>query len=209
MYARYLKGAIDRTLASIGLVALSPMLAVLGALVWRKLGQPILFKQVRPGLNGEPFTMIKFRTMRDAFGADGEPLQDADRLTPFGAFLRATSLDELPELWNVVRGDMSLVGPRPLLMRYLDRYTPDQTRRHDVRPGLTGLAQVSGRNALTWEDKFAYDLWYVENHSFEVDIRILARTVLKVIQREGVDAGPGVTAHEFMGEADNAHIHPN
>ena len=184
-----------------GLILLSPVLAGLALAVRRRLGSPVLFRQVRPGLHGEPFEMVKFRTMTDARGPDGALLPDAERLTPFGQFLRSTSLDELPELWNVVKGDMSLVGPRPLLMRYLDRYTPEQARRHEVRPGITGLAQVSGRNAISWEEKFALDVWYVDHASFWLDLKILVQTVLKVVRRDDIAADAHVTMPEFVGTA--------
>ena len=198
-YSRWVKPALDRAIAGVALGALSPVVVGVALLVRRKLGSPVLFRQVRPGLGGRPFEMVKFRTMTDARGPDGHPLPDADRLTPFGHFLRSSSLDELPELWNVLRGEMSLVGPRPLLERYLDRYTPEQARRHDVRPGITGLAQVSGRNALSWEDRFALDVWYVDHQSLLLDLKILARTVLKVIGREGVSAAGHATMPEFTG----------
>ncbi len=193
------KRLLDVTASSIGLALLSPVLVGLGMAVRANLGSPVLYRQIRPGLGGCPFEMVKFRTMTDARGPDGHPLPDADRLTPFGHFLRSSSLDELPELWNVLRGEMSLVGPRPLLERYLDRYTPEQARRHDVRPGITGLAQVSGRNALSWEDRFALDVWYVDHQSLLLDLKILARTVLKVIGREGVSAAGHATMPEFTG----------
>lgn len=182
-----------------GLIVLSPVLVGLALVVRQRLGSPVFFRQIRPGLHGEPFEMVKFRTMTDARGPDGELLPDAERLTSFGRFLRSSSLDELPELWNVLKGDMSLVGPRPLLMRYLDRYTPEQARRHEVRPGITGLAQVSGRNAISWEDKFALDVWYVDHRSFWLDLQILARTVLKVVRRDDISADAHVTMPEFQG----------
>ena len=200
-YARLGKPLLDRLAAGVGLVVLAPVLAGLaGAIRWR-LGSPVLFRQTRPGLHGRPFEMVKFRTMTDDRDADGHLLPDADRLPPFGRFLRAASLDELPELWNVLRGEMSLVGPRPLLLRYLERYTPEQARRHAVRPGITGLAQVSGRNALSWDDKFALDVEYVERVSFRLDVQILWRTFAKVVRREGISAGQHVTMPEFMGNA--------
>ena len=164
-----------------------------------KLGSPVFFRQLRPGMNGKPFEMVKFRTMTDERGADGELLPDAVRLTPFGRFLRASSLDELPELWNVLKGDMSLVGPRPLLMEYLPLYSPEQARRHEVRPGVTGWAQVNGRNALSWEDKFRLDLWYVNNQSLSLDIRILWLTIRKVLVREGISAAGEATMSKFTG----------
>ncbi len=187
-------------LLSIGLVlALALPLLLLWALVRRKLGSPVLFRQVRPGLHGRPFMMVKFRTMTDERGADGELLPDARRLTSFGRFLRATSLDELPELWNVLRGEMSLVGPRPLLMEYLPLYSPEQARRHEVRPGITGWAQVNGRNALSWEERFKLDVWYVDHRSLWLDLRILWLTVRKVIVREGISAQGEATMPRFTG----------
>ena len=198
-YARFGKPLLDRLAAGVGLVVLAPVLAGLaGAIRWR-LGSPVLFRQTRPGLYGEPFEMVKFRTMTDDRDAEGHLLPDADRLPPFGLFLRGASLDELPELWNVVRGEMSLVGPRPLLMRYLDRYTPEQARRHAVRPGITGLAQVSGRNALGWEEKFALDVEYVERISFRLDVQILWQTLAKVRRREGISAHRHATMPEYLG----------
>ena len=166
-----------------------------------KLGSPVLFRQQRPGLHGQPFMMLKFRTMIDAVDRDGQQLPDAERLTPFGRWLRASSLDELPELLNILRGDMSLVGPRPLLMRYLPLYSPEQARRHDVRPGLTGWAQINGRNALSWEEKFALDQWYVEHRSFLLDLRILWLTALKVVKREGISSAGEATMPPFTGSS--------
>ncbi len=174
-------------------------LMLLVYLVRSRLGSPVFFTQVRPGLNGTPFRMVKFRSMTDERTADGELLPDAERLTRFGALLRSTSLDELPELWNVLKGEMSLVGPRPLLMEYLPLYTPEQARRHDVRPGITGWAQVNGRNAISWEEKFALDVWYVENQSLWLDIKILWLTVRKVLVRDGISASGEVTASKFTG----------
>jgi lipopolysaccharide/colanic/teichoic acid biosynthesis glycosyltransferase len=167
--------------------------------VRRKLGSPVLFRQVRPGKGGKPFEMIKFRTMRDAHDSSGNPLPDEERMTPFGNFLRSASLDELPELWNVVKGDMSLVGPRPLLMEYLPLYSKDQYRRHDIRPGVTGWAQVNGRNAISWEEKFNLDVWYVDNQSFWLDIKILFLTVKKVFIRDGISAEGEATMSKFTG----------
>lgn len=181
------------------LVLLSPVLLVVAILVRRKLGRPVLFTQVRPGLHGRPFHMVKFRTMRDGTDRNGHPLPDAERMTPFGAKLRATSLDELPELWNVLRGDMSLVGPRPLLMQYLPLYSPEQARRHDVRPGVTGWAQINGRNTLGWNEKFALDTWYVDHRSFLLDLRILWLTVRKVVRRDGISADGEATMTLFTG----------
>lgn len=194
-----MKRVMDVSLAGLVLLLLALPLLLLCGLVSRKLGSPVLFRQVRPGLQGRPFIMVKFRTMTDERGADGELLPDAQRLTSFGRFLRATSLDELPELWNVLRGEMSLVGPRPLLMEYLPLYSPEQARRHEVRPGITGWAQVNGRNALSWEKRFKLDVWYVDHHSLWLDLRILWLTVRKVIVREGISAQGEVTMPRFMG----------
>ncbi|MFC7491473.1 MULTISPECIES: sugar transferase [unclassified Knoellia] len=179
-----------------------PVQAVVAVAVRRKLGSPVLFSQERPGLGGRVFVMRKFRTMLEPDPAKGL-VTDADRLTPFGTFLRSTSLDELPTLWNIVRGDMSLVGPRPLLVRYLDRYSPEQARRHEVRPGLTGLAQVSGRNTVSWEQRLGLDVEYVDNHSFRGDLSIIARTVAAVLRRDGISAEGDVTMPEFMGSNDS------
>lgn len=187
------KRLFDLCLALPALVLLSPLLLATALAVRLGLGPGVLFRQERPGLHGRPFTILKFRTMRQGDGPDGE------RLTRLGRFLRAASLDELPELWNVVRGDMSLVGPRPLLVAYLERYTPRQARRHEVRPGITGLAQVSGRNALSWEERFELDVWYVDNRSFALDLAILARTVGAVFSRRGVSAQGSATMPEFLG----------
>ena len=170
------------------------------AVLEERIGAPVFFRQQRPGLHGQPFQMVKFRTMTDARDASGALLPDADRLTPFGRFLRSSSLDELPELWNVVAGDMSLVGPRPLLMRYLPLYTPEQARRHAVRPGVTGWAQVNGRNAISWEQKFAYDVWYVDNLSLWLDLKILGLTVRKIVVREGISQAGQATMEEFRGQ---------
>ena len=186
-------------LATLALLACAPLLLAIAAVVRLDVGRPVLFRQRRPGLNGTPFTLLKFRTMRNTRNTIGNLLADADRLTRLGRFLRSTSLDELPELWNVLKGDMSLVGPRPLLMRYLDRYTTEQARRHDVRPGMTGLAQVGGRNALTWHQKFALDIEYVDNCSWRLDITILARTARDVLARRNVNQPGHATAQEFMG----------
>jgi lipopolysaccharide/colanic/teichoic acid biosynthesis glycosyltransferase len=192
------KRLLDITLASLGLVVLSPVLAALAGAILATMGRPVIFRQTRAGYQGRPFTLYKFRTMRQP--VPGEPdVADERRLTRLGRYLRSTSLDELPELINVLRGDMSLVGPRPLLMRYLERYTPEQARRHAVRPGITGWAQVHGRNALTWEEKFEYDVWYVERRSFWLDVRILALTVWTVLKREGISQPGHATAQEFMG----------
>lgn len=194
-----MKRCFDFMVASCLLLLLSPLLLVLALLVRLKLGSPVLFRQVRSGLHGRPFELIKFRTMTDARDASGALLPDALRLTPFGRFLRSTSLDELPELWNVLKGEMSLVGPRPLLMEYLERYTPFQARRHEVKPGITGLAQVTGRNALSWEEKFKLDVHYVDNHTLWLDVKILWLTLLKVVRREGISAAGEATVSRFMG----------
>ena len=193
------KRALDVLIAAVALALLSPLVLAVALAVRLRLGSPVLFRQQRPGLSGEPFTILKFRTMKDATDAEGRPLPDAERLTPLGRILRATSLDELPELVNVIKGDMSLVGPRPLLMQYLERYTPEQTRRHEVRPGITGWAQVHGRNALTWEEKFDLDVWYVDNRTLWLDLRILAMTVASVLRREGISQPGSATAEEFTG----------
>ncbi len=202
------KRLFDIVVSAAALVVLSPLLAVVALLVRTRLGSPVLFRQVRPGLNGEPFEMIKFRTMRDAVGPDGRELPDAERLTPFGARLRSTSLDELPELWNVLRGDMSLVGPRPLLMQYLPLYSKEQMRRHEVRPGVTGWAQVNGRNAIEWTEKFALDVWYVDHRSLWLDLKILLLTVRKLIAREGITAPGSATAEAFKGDTSTAPFPP-
>jgi lipopolysaccharide/colanic/teichoic acid biosynthesis glycosyltransferase len=195
-----MKRLFDIAVSAIALVLLSPVFAVVAMLVRMKLGSPILFRQVRPGLHGQPFTLVKFRTMRDALDRDGRPLPDEQRLTAFGRSLRSSSLDELPELWNVLKGDMSLVGPRPLLMQYLPRYSPEQSRRHDVRPGLTGWTQVNGRNALGWPEKLALDTWYVDNRSFLLDLKIMAMTVKQILVREGIAHDGSETMPEFMGD---------
>lgn len=194
-----LKRLLDVLGASLGLLILSPLFFFLAWMVRRHLGSPVLFRQVRPGRHGLPFCMVKFRTMRDAVDFDGQPLSDAERMTPFGQFLRSTSLDELPELWNVLKGDMSLVGPRPLLMEYLPLYTPEQARRHEVRPGITGWAQVNGRNAISWEKKFELDVWYVEHRSLLLDLKILYLTVKKVLVRDGISAEGEATMSKFTG----------
>jgi lipopolysaccharide/colanic/teichoic acid biosynthesis glycosyltransferase len=199
-----MKRCFDLLVAALGLLALALPLLVLIWLVRRKLGSPVFFRQVRPGMYDKPFEMVKFRTMTDERGVDGCLLPDAVRLTPFGRYLRATSLDELPELWNVLKGDMSLVGPRPLLMEYLPLYTPEQARRHDVRPGITGWAQVNGRNAISWEDKFRLDIWYVDHQSLWLDVRILWMTVKKVLVRDGISAAGEATMSRFTGSKPSA-----
>lgn len=201
-----MKRFFDLTAALFGLILFGPLILVLILLIRQKLASPIFFTQTRPGLHGKPFKMIKFRTMTDARDADGNLLPDSVRLTPFGRFLRSTSLDELPELWNVLKGDMSLVGPRPLLMEYLPRYTPEQARRHQARPGITGWAQVNGRNAISWEEKFQMDVWYIDHQSFWLDMKILFFTIRKVLLREGISAQNDVTMPKFTGNANlNQH----
>jgi sugar transferase EpsL len=189
----------DRFVALCGLLVLTPLLIVLSLLVWVSMGRPILFRQKRPGRYAKPFQLVKFRTMADLRDGSGKLLADADRSTRVGRLLRATSLDELPQLWNVLRGDISLVGPRPLLMEYLPRYSPEQARRHNVMPGITGWAQINGRNALTWEEKFALDNWYVENWSLKLDLRILSLTLMRVLKRDGISRPGHETMPEFMG----------
>ena len=198
-YRNFGKRLLDIALASLILILLLPVLPVLAVLVRFKLGTPILFRQQRPGRDRQPFTILKFRTMTDACDAQGNLLPDAQRLTPFGRFLRSTSLDEVPELINVLRGEMSLVGPRPLLMKYLDRYTPEQVRRHEVRPGLTGWAQANGRNGLTWEEKFALDVWYVDHQSLWLDLKIIALTAWIMLKRQGISHPGQATMEEFKG----------
>lgn len=193
------KRLTDAVLAGAAIIILSPLLLIVGALVRVRLGSPVLFVQTRPGLHGAPFRMIKFRTMTDGWSGDDELLPDGERLTPFGIWLRATSLDELPELVNVLRGEMSLVGPRPLLMEYLSLYTPVQARRHELRPGMTGWAQINGRNSLNWEDRFALDIWYIDNRSLSLDVRILLRTVLNVLRRKDISANEEGTTPKYTG----------
>ena len=193
------KRLLDLVLTLPGLIVISPLLAVIAMLIRVRLGRPVFFRQVRPGLRSEPFLVYKFRTMSDLRTADGRLLPDQVRLTGLGRFLRSFSLDELPELFNVLKGEMSLVGPRPLLMEYLSRYSPEQARRHDVLPGITGWAQINGRNALTWEQKFAHDVWYVDHRSMALDVRILAQTLVKTILREGISQPGHATAEEFKG----------
>ena len=193
------KRLLDLAFTIPGLLAISPVFIIVALLILARIGRPVFFRQERPGLNARPFSLYKFRTMTDGRDEDGALLPDAQRLTPFGRFLRATSLDELPELFNVLKGDMSLVGPRPLLMRYLDRYTPEQFRRHEMPPGLTGWAQVNGRNALSWEEKFELDVWYVDHWSLWLDVKILALTLWKVLKKEGISQAGHATMEEFMG----------
>ena len=194
-----LKRAFDIAASTSALVVLSPVLAITAYKVKKELGSPVLFRQTRPGLHGRPFEMIKFRTMKDATDKEGNALPDSERLTDFGKKLRASSLDELPELWNVLKGDMSLVGPRPLLMEYLTLYSAEQAKRHNVRPGVTGYAQVNGRNSLSWEDKFKLDTWYVEHQSLWLDMKILLKTVKKVIIKDGISAEGEATMSKFTG----------
>ncbi|MBM9538612.1 sugar transferase [Desulfobulbus alkaliphilus] len=200
-YKRFGKRLVDLGLALAALTLLWPLLLSLAVLVRLKLGAPVLFRQTRPGLHGKPFSILKFRTMSDARDVRGNLLPDGERLTRFGRFLRSTSLDELPELFNVLRGDMSMVGPRPLLMAYLPLYTPEQARRHEVRPGITGWAQVNGRNALSWEEKFAMDVWYVDHRSWWLDVKILLLTVRRVLTRDGISAAGEATMPRFIGSA--------
>ena len=194
-----LKRLLDIIIASIALILLSPLYAFVAYKVKKNLGSPVLFRQVRPGLHGKPFEMIKFRTMKDAVDEQGNPLPDSERLTPFGKMLRSSSLDEMPELWNVIKGDMSIVGPRPLLMEYLPLYSPEQAKRHDVRPGMTGHAQVNGRNAIGWEEKFKLDTWYVENHSIWLDFKIILKTIIVVLARDNISQKNHVTTENFKG----------
>ena len=200
---RRLKPMIDRAASALALVLLGPLMAGVALVVLLRLCRPVLFRQLRPGLHGRPFVIHKFRTMTEARGADGSLLPDAERLTRFGRFLRSTSLDELPELWNVVKGEMSLVGPRPLRMKYLSRYTPEQARRHEVRPGITGWAQVHGRNAIAWDRKFELDVWYVRHLSARLDLEILCRTLLALVRRQGIAAEGHATVPEFRGAFDS------
>jgi sugar transferase EpsL len=199
------KALFDLAVAVFLLIVFAIPMLIVALLVAINLGRPVLFRQVRPGRRGEPFTILKFRTMRDAVDASGNPLPDEKRLPKFGRILRATSLDELPELFNVIRGEMSLVGPRPLLVSYLTRYTAEQARRHEVLPGITGWAQVNGRNAISWEKKFELDVWYVDHRSFLLDLKTLLLTVKKVIRREGITAANHATTGEFLGSGEGAH----
>jgi lipopolysaccharide/colanic/teichoic acid biosynthesis glycosyltransferase len=194
-----MKRAQDIILTVIAIVIFTPVMAIIAIFVHRRLGMPVLFRQSRPGLNGLPFQLVKFRTMRNSFDSAGNTLPDAERLTSFGHFLRASSLDEIPSLWNVLKGDMSLIGPRPLLMEYVPLYTAQQNRRHEVRPGITGWAQVNGRNALSWEEKFALDVWYVDNRSILLDLKIMWMTLLKVVRRDGISAAGEATMPKFTG----------
>jgi lipopolysaccharide/colanic/teichoic acid biosynthesis glycosyltransferase len=195
------KRTLDFLVALLGLVVLSPLMLAIAVIIRISMGSPVFFRQQRPGLHGIPFQLLKFRTMGNLADAGGHHRPDADRLTPLGKFFRSTSLDELPELWNVLRGDMSLVGPRPLLMEYLPLYTPQQARRHEARPGITGWAQISGRNAISWDERFALDVWYVDHRSLSLDLRILATTLVRVAQREGTSQQGHATMPRFRGSA--------
>lgn len=197
---KMMKRVFDIIVSLVALILLLPVLLIIAYKVKKNLGSPVLFRQTRPGLHGEPFEMIKFRTMRDAVDKDGNPLPDSERLTPFGKMLRSTSLDELPELWNVLKGDMSLVGPRPLLMEYLPLYNQEQSKRHNVRPGITGYAQVNGRNTISWEQKFKLDVWYIENQNFWLDMKILFQTFIKVLKRSDINSDNDVTMPRFTGD---------
>ena len=197
--SKFFKRLFDIIASASGLIFLSPVFLILIYLIRKNLGEPVFFTQERPGKDGKPFKMIKFRSMRDAVDKDGNPLPDSERLTPFGKKLRATSLDELPELWNVLKGEMSMVGPRPLLMSYLPLYNEFQNRRHEMRPGVTGWAQVNGRNALSWDEKFAHDIWYIDHYSFWLDMKILFLTVKKVFIKEGISAEGEATMPYFTG----------
>lgn len=198
-----IKRLLDIAVAALGLVALSPLLVGASLAIFMGMGGPVFFRQVRPGYRCRPFTLFKFRTMLETADADGRPLPDGERLTSIGSLLRRTSIDEIPQLWNILRGDMSLVGPRPLLMQYLPLYTPEQMRRHGVKPGITGWAQVNGRNTLRWEDKFALDLWYVEHQSLLLDLKILLLTLKKVFLREGISQDGQATVEYFRGSPRN------
>lgn len=202
--SKFFKRLFDIIASVSGLIFLSPVFLILAYLIRKNLGAPVFFTQERPGKDGKPFKMIKFRSMRDAVDKDGNPLPDSERLTPFGKKLRATSLDELPELWNVLKGEMSLVGPRPLLMSYLPLYNEFQNRRHEMRPGVTGWAQVNGRNALSWDEKFAHDIWYIDHYSFWLDMKILFLTVKKVFIKEGISAEGEATMPYFTGNDTDA-----
>lgn len=203
-----IKRLLDIIIASIALILLSPLYAFVAYKVKKNLGSPVLFRQVRPGLHGKPFEMIKFRSMKDAVDAQGNLLPDSERLTPFGKMLRSSSLDEMPELWNVIKGDMSIVGPRPLLMEYLPLYNEEQAKRHLVRPGMTGHAQVNGRNAISWEEKFKLDTWYVENQSVWLDFKIMLKTVKKVIAKDDINEAGEATMTKFTGSASDNQNEP-
>ena len=194
-----MKRIVDILVSFFGIVLLTPIFLLVAFLIRKNLGSPVIFSQIRPGIDGKPFKMYKFRSMKNAIDTSGNPLPDAERLTPFGQKLRSTSLDELPELWNVLKGDMSLVGPRPLLMEYLPLYNKEQYRRHEMRPGITGWAQINGRNAISWEDKFKLDVWYVDNQSLKLDLKILLLTIKKVFIKEGISSSGEVTTSKFTG----------
>ena len=194
-----MKRIVDILVSFFGIVLLTPIFLLVAFLIRKNLGSPVIFSQIRPGIDGKPFKMYKFRSMKNAIDTSGNPLPDAERLTPFGQKLRSTSLDELPELWNVLKGDMSLVGPRPLLMEYLPLYDKEQYRRHEMRPGITGWAQINGRNAISWEDKFKLDVWYVDNQSLKLDLKILLLTIKKVFIKEGISSSGEVTTSKFTG----------
>jgi lipopolysaccharide/colanic/teichoic acid biosynthesis glycosyltransferase len=197
--SKFMKNFLDRTIAAIALIIFSPIFVVVAIAIYFRLGRPIIFSQPRPGKDTRIFKFYKFRTMTDDKDSDGNLLPDEKRLTPFGQFLRQTSLDEIPQIWNVLKGDMSFVGPRPLLIRYLERYTPEQARRHEIKPGITGLAQIKGRNAISWEEKFKLDVWYVDNWSLWLDLKIIFLTVFKVLQQEGITQEGYTTSEEFNG----------
>jgi lipopolysaccharide/colanic/teichoic acid biosynthesis glycosyltransferase len=201
MLSRLIKSLVDRLLAAIALTLLSPFLAILAIAIYLNMGSPVVFSQLRGGKNNSIFTFYKFRTMTDERDRDGKLLPDMQRLTPIGKFLRQTSLDELPQLWNVLRGNMSLIGPRPLIAAYLERYTPEQARRHAVAPGITGWAQINGRNSISWEEKFQLDLWYIDHWSLWLDLKIFIQTVIKIVSKEGIDEDQNTTSTEFMGTA--------
>lgn len=198
--SKLIKSILDRSIAALALSLFSPLILVVAIAIYFKMGTPVVFKQPRPGLRGKIFNCYKFRSMTNERDQDGNLLPDEDRLTPFGQFLRQTSLDELPQLWNVFKGDMSFVGPRPLMVEYLDRYNSEQARRHDVIPGITGWAQINGRNAISWEERFKLDVWYVDHWSLVLDLKILLLTVIKVLKREGISSDNHVTMSNFMGE---------
>jgi sugar transferase EpsL len=196
---RFLKRLMDVFIGGTALLLLAPLMAMIALVIWLAMGRPVLFRHVRPGYRARPFVLLKFRTMNYLRDAQGRPLSDAERLTSLGKLLRRLSLDELPQLWNVLRGDMSLVGPRPLLMDYLERYNPEETRRHEVKPGITGWAQVNGRNALSWEERFRFDIWYVDHWSLGLDVKIIWKTIQKVLQRKGISLDGHATMPEFTG----------
>ena len=198
-HSRLIKSLLDQVVAALTLLVLSPLMLIVAIAIYFRLGRPVLFTQPRPGKNGHIFTFYKFRTMTDERDKEGNLLPDEKRLTSFGQFLRKTSLDELPQLWNILKGDMSFVGPRPLIVRYLDRYNSEQARRHEVKPGITGLAQIKGRNAISWEEKFKLDIWYVDNWSLWLDLKIIFLTVFKVLQQEGINQKGYATSEEFKG----------